>query len=228
MKLRAIALGAVMLAAFAAGLCWLARGLGASLAAGQLALALAGLLPLMLRITHLYDLLTLALWTASLGAMAHRRHALYLALFAAGCLNRETAALLVVVYVLQFGFTRLVLVQAVLYAGVRAMLMAVMAGRPGQLVEVHLAEHWPQMVDDIERVMLYLILAAIVAGLIARRFTSKPRLLRIAAIVTVPVLVVAYFVAGYPFEFRVFYEAYPAVALLALWPVKEGAEKLLQ
>jgi hypothetical protein len=211
-------LSAAALGAFVLALRWLARGFGGTLGPGRLALALAGLLPFMLKLSHIYDLPTLALWAAGLGAMAGRRHALYFALFVAASLNRETSVLLAIIYAIQFGFTRWTFAQAAAYAAIRASLMVLLADRPGAVAEFHFAEHLQYMAADIERTVLYVIVFGIAAALVAYRFNRKPKLLRTAVLVTAPTLLLAYFVVGFPFEFRVFYEAYPAICLLILLP----------
>jgi len=211
--------GALLL--FTIALRWLARGLGVSLSPAQLTLAMIGLLPLMLRMTHLYDPLTLALWTAAIGAIVHKRQALYFAIFTVACLNRETTILLSIIYALQFGLTRLTLAQVGIYGLLRVFLLALFADRPGYTIEFHLAEHWQSVTTNIEATMLYLIVFGAVIALVAYRFAGKPWLLRASASILVPVLVAAFIISGYPFEFRVFYEVYPIVFLLALpiaWP----------
>lgn len=216
----AVLLSAAMLAVFVVSLRWLAHGLGQTIGHGQWIAAVAGLLVLQLTLTQIYDLPTLALWTAALAALANRRRALYLAVFAAACLNRETTFLLIAIDALAFGVSRSTTAQIAIYVITHGVLMFAMSGRPGTDAEFHFADHLAQTGASIERLTLYALAFTLAACLVARRFQRKPWLLRAAVLITVPALGLAYFVVGYPFEFRIFYEAYPAVALLALWPVK--------
>lgn len=184
-----------------------------------MALLLLGLLPFMLRLTQLYDMPTLALWAGALAALASGREGLYLALYVLACLNRETAILLAVIYVLDRGINIVLGAQVAIYAAAHGAIVMVMANRPGSVFEFHLLDHWPAMATNIELTMLYLLLAGIAAAAMLYRFGQKPVLLRVALLTIMPVLLIGYLIVGYPFEFRVFYEAYPALVFLALWPI---------
>lgn len=206
---------------FLAALRWLAVGLGLSFDEGTAAIALAGLLPLMLRINHIYDVGTLALTTAALGAMARGRWALYLALFAVSCLNRETTFLLLLLFVAHFGIpssemASLARAQLVIYAAIRALLLWRFSTNPGAAFEIHLQEQGTLMLTYLETTLLFLIIAIGVLARMRCNWPGKPILLRRAALLWLPALGALYLVFGYPFEFRVFFEAYPVVFLLAV------------
>jgi hypothetical protein len=212
----AVVIATVSIMAFMVALRWLAEGVGLQLGPAHIGLALAGALVPMLKGSHLYDLPTLALFTASLAALANKRWTAYGILFVLTALNRETAILLAVVYALYAGWGYGLLLQVAAFALVQIGIRAALAGLPGAALELHWVAHAVYITSRWNELVLYALLAIVLVCLAARGFEHKPRLLKVAALVVTPALVVMYFVVGFPFEFRVFHEAYPALALLAL------------
>lgn len=215
--LAVIMITTTSLVGFMAALEWLGNGVGFRLKPAHIGLIVMGLPIFMLGGTHLYDLPTLALFTVSLAAIAHRRWRTYAILFVLASLNRETTFLLGVVYAFYVGWNYGLLAQAIAFIIVQAGLRLALADLPGVAFEVHWDLHFLWLADRWKELMVYAVLAIVILCLAIHQFRAKPRLLRISALVVTPALVAVYFGVGYPFEFRVFLEAYPALALLALF-----------
>ncbi len=185
--------------------------------------ALLGLPPFF-DFAHYYDLPMLALSTLCLLFMVQRRWAAYLAVLAVACLNKETAVLFPLVFGLHFfrggrmdrgRFRRLMLAQAAVVVLIRAGLMLAFASRPGGAVEFHL---WEMLALNYRAYSLETGLAwGAVALAVLFDWNSKPAFLK-SGLAMLAVLYGAHLVFGCPREIRVFYEVYPVVFSLALYP----------
>lgn len=173
------------------------------------AYALVGLLPFWLSAAFLYDLSTIVLCTAYLLCLAKQKHTHLVLVLALASLNRETALLLVVVSALYTRSLKLTLVQGATYALMRNVIGVAFAGASGQALEIHWLDHIFLSIQHYERT----ILSATVFVLAVSRYQRGCRLLDQYLLVTAPSLLLMYFVVGYPFEFRVLLECYPALFL---------------
>jgi hypothetical protein len=191
----------------------------------ELAVLLAplALLPLALTFRHVYDLPTLFLFTLGMALLAHRRWNAFLIVYAIGCLNKETTLFLTPIFLLWYRaewrtpvFQRVLAAQLVLYGVIRAGLMWRFAANPGGIVEFHLWDHI-QVYGQLPG------FAAFYAGMIAcivlfavRNGRGKPRRLQGAAGLLMAILTPLFVLFGYPFELRIFYEAFAPIYLLCL------------
>jgi len=171
---------------------------------------------------HLYDFSTLGLFTLGFALMARARWTGYLLIFLLACLNKETALLLGLVFALHFyrkitavAYRNLLLLQAALYAATRLTLAWVFRNNPGELVEYHLPQQFEAVAAHPGLTAAWLCLGVWVAGLVLYRWKDKPVFLRNALLAALPPLAVLFLFFGAPFEFRVFYEVYPVIFLLA-------------
>lgn len=183
---------------------------------------------------YVYDFPSLVLFSAALYTLAppkpNEHHPLsqwlfYLALFTLATLNKETGLLLLLVYALvYFGklkmaeFVQWATAQAVIYAGIRYWLLNLYSNNPGSAVEYY----WPLYLEFPLLLLISLLALAVLCFFIARNWHRKPLFLRQALIMSAPLLLL-YFLFGYPFEIRVFLEAYPVVYLLLIFPKSSSA-----
>ncbi len=171
---------------------------------------------------YIYDFATLFLSTLGLALLARARWRAFLVVFLLACLNKETAILLTLVYVVHYWrdgrlprplYWGLAAAQVALYGAIRLLLAWAFAGNPGTLVEFNLVKHLLAYV----RVPLVAVLSALVlAGilfLMFHRWREKPRFLLHSTVILVP-LFALYLLFGWAYEFRTFYEVYPAIVLL--------------
>jgi hypothetical protein len=165
-----------------------------------------------------YDLPQVFLFTAGLLLLSKRRWGLYLAVYAVALLNKETSFLLLIVYLAAFWEERsgrMIAAQLALFAVIRGATMLAFAGNPGPSMEKHLADHIAAVMISPTSLAVTVTMMAGIAGLVALDWRRKPLFLR-RAVVIFPVLLLAYWVGGYPYEIRVFFEAYPIILLLGV------------
>ena len=173
-------------------------------------------------VAHVYDIATGAFFCLSLAFMARRKLKAYYLLFPLATLNRETTFLLILFFVIYF-LGRIPFVRygvAVAYQGIVYLLIKIATelafiGHRGQSFI-----WWPDFVfreygKDLVRTSYYVIIFSLFVGLVLYDWKKKPPFLRSAFLVLGPSVLVLHFLIGYPYEVRVFAEAFPAGYLLA-------------
>ncbi len=112
--------------------------------------ALLGVPPFFRYYSHVYDLPNLLLFALALALMVRRRWGLFLLVLAAATLNKETAVLLTMLFVIHFwneqrmdrrSFTRLVLLQACIFVSFQLAISWAFRNNPGPFLYVHLFDH---------------------------------------------------------------------------------------
>lgn len=173
---------------------------------------------------QIYDFTTLWLFALGLAWMIRSRWVAYAVLFPLACLNKETAILLTLVFLVHFaqhreglsprGFAGLLVYQVVVFAVIRTSLMYAFRNNPGGSVEMHFFDHnqlvllHPQLMSK----RLPLLVGATLFG--AWGWRRKPLFLRHALLALVPVLAVMGVTVGQVDEIRAYYELYPVVVVL--------------
>ncbi len=173
----------------------------------------------------IYDFTNLFLFSAGLRAMLRRTWWAYWLVFVLACVNKETAILLTLIFVLRHRVDLMVAgplraailtalaAQVLVWGAIRIAIGALFAGNPGTSIEVHVVEN---LIAYTEGYPLSLIVSlGLVGAAVIRDWHAKPRFLRQALWVGVPLLL-SLPVFGYEWELRACYEAYPVVVLLAL------------
>jgi hypothetical protein len=185
-------------------------------------IAVAGLTQFFCYQNYVYDFPALFLSTLALGLLVRRRWALFLLVFAAACANKETTILLTLVFVLHFrrpadlprrAFSLLLLAQLGLYVAIRGVIWAAFRHNIGGLVESHILDHNLPRLGPHPLAVLFAWGAFIL--LLAQGWADKPRFLKDALWMVLPLLLLAFFF-GYIDEMRVYYEVYAVVLLLLL------------
>lgn len=181
-------------------------------------LALLGLPAFFRYVNYLYDLPTLLLYTLCLLLMLRRNWPAYGIAFVLCALSKETAALLIPVYLLTFRreagsariFDGVLAFQVAAFVAVRASLMLVYGANPGSAVEFQLQHNLmltPYGPGDFAAGCVFLLA-------VAHDWHAKPLLLRNTVLMIVPLLWLT-FLFGYLDELRDYYEVYPgAVATI--------------
>jgi hypothetical protein len=168
---------------------------------------------------YLYDFSTLLLFTLALAFLAEERLGPYYLVLVLGTVNKETAALLILVFATTCWerlprrlFVRHVVAQLVIVGSVLGALNRVFSGNPGGAVEWHLVKNLRLMETVPSLSSLLALMSATL--LVFVRLGDKPTFLK-RALIVLPPLVVSYLCLGIYGEIRVFYEAYPILFLLA-------------
>jgi hypothetical protein len=186
--------------------------------------AIAALPPFFVYYNYIYDFPTLFFTTLLLALMARRKWVPFLVVFLFSCWNKETTILLTMVFGLAFwgrwaevnrkSYGLLLIAQMLIYAAVRIPLTLAFWNNPGSTFEFHFIDH------NLSEIFLQLYSFAdvfVVLGallLLAYRWKEKPRFLKIALTMVIPLLLLAT-IFGYLDEFRAFYELFPVATCLA-------------
>ena len=177
---------------------------------------------------HIYDFTSLFFMVWLLWAMAGRRHALYLLVFAASCLNKETTLLMSVAYAAVF-FRRMAIgryvvmlaAQFAIFIAIYVPLRVKYKDNPGSGIQVHWNEQFPYYTSHLNNAYVLAIFSMAVVlfvSLITFRWNEKPQLLRRAAVMIVPQMALFIYGAA-PGEVRNLYEIVPLISLLILCSV---------
>ncbi|MFW5702315.1 MAG: hypothetical protein ACOCX7_05145 [Bacteroidota bacterium] len=213
------------LIAFMYSLSWLARGLFA----GQdwifplIAVAAMLVLPAMFRYyIYIYDFPTLLLFTLALALMAHRRWRWYYVVFVLAAINKETAILLAFFWMILLRRERLrdplkywitAAAQVMAFVALKLVITLIYLDNSGVPAEFNFLEHnfailfSPHSVQGVISVIVIFIL-------LFYRWREKPQFLRLALLMGIPLLALGIF-WGVIDEFRIFYEIYAVIWLLA-------------
>lgn len=192
-------------------------------------LALLGL-PLCFNFGYIYDFPSLFLFCLQFALFASKRWTAYLLLFPLTCINKETAILLPLafgMYALPWSrenriaslsknrFTAFILVQVAIWLIVHSCLELVFANNPGSIGEIHLYTYAYFINQHPIAASLFGLFLGMAIFLMFWRWQQKPVFLLRAAVILIP-LGISYVLFGFPFELRVFYEAYAIILALML------------
>jgi hypothetical protein len=170
---------------------------------------------------YIYDFSTLFLFTLGLRLLAAARWTAFLIVYFVACLNKETTILLTLVFVLHYArssalprprFWKLLSAQLLFFGAVQLGLVWAFRKNRGEAVEFHLLDHNLALFRPIPFAALALCLA--LGVLLALHWRRKPRFLKDALWILAPLVGLTVFL-GYLDELRDYYEAFPAVFLLA-------------
>ena len=169
---------------------------------------------------YVYDPMTLLVFASCAYLIVKRRHLLYAVVFPLASLNKETAVLLILVFIVrEIGAAArrraalFCLWQLVVFALIQLWLVSVFRENPGSFVEFHLHRNATLLTYSGFYLKTLGVLTPITI-IIAHRWREKPLFLRRSLVVCLgPLLVLAVFF-GYLNELRGYYEVYPFVLLL--------------
>ena len=177
---------------------------------------------------HIYDFTSLFFMAWLLWAMAGRRHALYLLVFAVSCLNKETTLLMSVAYAAVFfrrmetgRYVAMLAAQFAIFLAIHVPIRVIYKDNPGSGIQVHWHEQIPYYVSRLNNgylLAIFSIAVVLLLALLAFRWNEKPQFLRRASLMIAPHM--ALFVYGAaPGEVRNLYEIVPLISMLILCSV---------
>lgn len=187
-------------------------------------LAVAALPTLFLRMVAVYDFPTVLFFTLGPLMLLKRRWWGYMVVFALACVNKETAVLLAVLFVLYVLRGRLLERRAglmllggqlAIFAAIFAVLSLVFRGNPGTPLEFHLTDNFTFLRPFP---LSWFIAWGVIAALTFHEWRRKPILLR-QSLALLIILVATTLFFGILNELRDYFEVYPAVVLLMGWSV---------
>ncbi len=176
---------------------------------------------------YVYDFPSLFLFSWALYSLAptkdnkpklFRDWVLYFSLFTLATFNKETSIILLIPYMLVYyprlerkKFIQFGVLQLLIYGTIKLFLFLNFSQNPGTVA----VSYWWVYKQFPVLIVLTILLFSLIFLPIARGWNHKPLFLRQALMMIVP-LVLLFFLFGFPFEFRVFYEVYPVVFLLLI------------
>jgi hypothetical protein len=184
-------------------------------------IGLLGLPPCFKYYSYLYDFPSLFLYSLCLYLLTRRSWIWYFFIFTLSCISKETAVLLIGVFALYFkacqrqeyrSYWSFLALQTLIWGIVRAAVMWAFRSNPGRSIELHLTDWNLKLLTtpySIETAVVWLLFVTLVID----EYHSKPWLLRVAAVMLIPLLVLCLFF-GLIDELRAYYEVYTAVVLL--------------
>lgn len=175
----------------------------------------------LLKDAKVYDFATIATFSLCLVLLHRQLLGWYQAVFFLACLNRETAFLLILFFIYHFWgklecktfFTHLI-IQVVVFAGVRVMMFYKFFYNPGTLAQFNIFKNLREFINSP---FLTIIVITIILGLFYLTITVWPKIpkfLQEVVIVFVPLLALMYIFLGRAFELRVFIEVFPALFVI--------------
>lgn len=176
-----------------------------------------------------YDLSTAAFFALGLGWMARGKLAALYGAFPLMCLNRESVALLTLVFAVYFlgklswgGWMRGMAWQASVFVIVRLGLMWLYRGNAGADVLFRLHENLEMFTFYPPLTVLHWAGFAWICWRVSRSWKLAHPLLRTAWLVLFPILLAEYLVVGFAFEVRVFAEVWGVVVSFLLLAFRLG------
>lgn len=187
-------------------------------------------LPPLFTYTYIYDFSTLFLFTLGLAYLVRRKWSLYLIIFLAGCLNKETIILLTAIFIFYYlkdqnlgrkKFVQLLIAQLAIFAVIRLSLQWIFRNNQGSLLEFHLLDHNLPLLYNLVKPYSFLVLISIIVfGFVFfYHWPVQPRLLRISFCCVTPTLLLLTFLFGFLEEWRDYYEAYPIIILMLTFAI---------
>jgi hypothetical protein len=190
-------------------------------------------------VAQVYDIATGVFFCLSLAFLARGRYKAYFLLFPLATLNRETTFLLLFFFAVHFlrrmplaHYATALVYQGITYIMIKVGMEITFAERGGQSFI-----WWPEFVlpeygVDLLRTAAYAIVFLLFVGLVIYRWKEKPEFLRSAFVVLGPCVLILHLLIGYPYEVRVFAEAFPPAYLLVVFmqvfPRTLGADRSMK
>jgi hypothetical protein len=168
---------------------------------------------------YIYDFPTLLLFTLAISLMYQQKWKSYFVVYVLANFNKETAILLILVYMLHYWGKLSLKPYLILLAGqlflaleIKALLGWIFRYNPGLVIEFHYFDHVQAAAN--RPLLVSIILAFCIFAIFFTWYGIRllPDFVRHSLVIT-PLMIVLFLVSGYPFEFRVFLEIAPLLSL---------------
>jgi hypothetical protein len=187
---------------------------------------------------HIYDIATALFSVTATCLIIKEDYTAYLLIFPLAVLNRETAFILILVWVVlalgrmePFKFYFLLTCQIVIYISLTAVVRTEYADNPGRDLYLELGNNLtrltsitPETVTAYAMTLLFILLVY----LAVKNWKRKPPLLLLVTSLLVILQGVMYLLFGIVGEIRVFAEVMPFILMLALWDIAIAPKKLFK
>lgn len=164
-----------------------------------------------------YDLLMASFFTLALTYMAQRKLWMYFFVFILACITKETAILLLPLFLVFIGFQwKYIGIHLILFVGIQGVIRYIFRDVPGLGM-------WFDPLGNLfghlqTRALIDILCLMGCLFFIYRHWQFQHPFLRASAIVLVPIFLFLYGIAGRPFEYRSMVEIYSTISLLLINP----------
>lgn len=170
---------------------------------------------------YIYDPLTLLLFASALLFLVKQNLIGYYLVFALAIVNKETAVLLIPIFVLKKYNELLtsqlllsILMQFSLWIISRIILLKLFEGNPGSILEFHLMGHNVNLFTSLPLFLSFLIIFSMITLPIVYRWKQKDRFIKQGLMIVFLPLIISSVFFGFVDEMRGYYEAFPFVFIL--------------
>jgi len=169
---------------------------------------------------YVYDFPALFLFTLGLLFLKQQNWKNYLILFFTACFNKETIILLTMIFAIHFYnyesisrkiYYRLLAIQLMIFGLIKILLYLIFMTNPGGFVEFHLIDRNYLLFNGYSLTTFTVLLIIFLS--IFSRWKEKPKFLKDALWIAVPLLILTLFF-GFFDELRAYYAALPVIILL--------------
>lgn len=180
-----------------------------------------------------YDLPQLFLVTLTLVFLHRRNWKTFLVLLAITTLNKETSVLIIPVFLIYYWrkmprkeFFKLLAWQLGIYAIIRFILAGKFHNNPGSPAFLTIREHYFQYVRYPSTFIYTFLFFSVIILLIKRQWKKKHEFLQAGSVIG-GMITLLFFTSGMPFEFRVFLDALPVLAILIAPPLRTHIKNII-
>lgn len=184
-------------------------------------------LPLSVHFAYVYDLPQMFLISIGVLFLYRQNWAAYLLLLTVSLFNKETSFFLTIIFIAYYlrrlpgkVFTLLLGSQLGIFIINRIIIMYVFRNSPGVTILWSIRYHIEQYVDHPSTLIFTLVFFGGILYLVFKDWQRKPVFLRFASTAFF-LMVVTFFLAGMPMEFRVFMDILPVIGIM-LFPHRRG------
>ncbi|OGU69978.1 MAG: hypothetical protein A2W30_07360 [Ignavibacteria bacterium RBG_16_36_9] len=169
---------------------------------------------------YIYDFSSLFLFTLGLLLLRQKKWRYFLILFFISCFNKETVILLTMIFAIHFYkdaeisrklYYQLIAAQLMIFAAIKILLYILFMNNPGGFVEFHLIDRNYLLFNGYSLTTFIVLLIIFLS--IFSKWNEKPKFLKDALWIAVPLLILTLFL-GFFDELRDYYEVFPIVVLL--------------
>jgi hypothetical protein len=171
----------------------------------------------------IYDFATVATFTLCLMLLHQRKLNQFHFVYILACLNRETAFLLTVFFVVHF-FWKLeaksylisVLTQLLIFVSIRLTMLVAFRDNPGVVAQFNFIKNFQEFAGSPIGILIVSTVFVVMIWLVARRWRVVPMFLRDVVLTFTPLLFVMWLLFGRAFELRVFFEMFPVLYVMVV------------
>lgn len=187
------------------------------------------ILPLSVHFAYVYDLPQVFLFATCLLFLYRRNWTAYLVFLAISLLNKETSFFLIIIFAMYYfqrlprtKFTLLLGTQLGIFVTFRAVITYIYRNNPGVAIFWSTKYHIDQYTNYPSTLIVTIVLFGAILFMIFKDWQRKPVFLRYASSVFFLMLIL-FFLAGMPMEFRVFLDILPVFGIM-LFPHRKAPQ----